>query len=133
MISLIDTNVILRFLTSDDHPKYENLYSFFKTLENGEMRVEMKLIVLFQVLFVLKSYYKISKKEIADSLILLLEYKGIIMKKKKTVRKAMELFRDTKLEVVDCYLIACLEGDRQNLLYSYDRDFDTHGINRIEP
>jgi len=37
------------------------------------------------------------------------------------------------LEIVNCYLIACLEGDTQNLLYSYDRDFDKFKINRKEP
>ena len=30
-------------------------------------------------------------------------------------------------------MIACLEGDSQNLLYSFDRDFDKFKINRIEP
>ncbi|MEA3386299.1 MAG: hypothetical protein U9Q89_07615 [Thermodesulfobacteriota bacterium] len=31
------------------------------------------------------------------------------------------------------HLVACLEGDRQNILYSYDRDFDKFKINRKEP
>ncbi|MBI9087365.1 MAG: hypothetical protein JEZ11_27480 [Desulfobacterales bacterium] len=55
------------------------------------------------------------------------------MKEKKAVKKALELFRDRNLDIVDGYLIACLDGDRQNLLYSYDSDFDSYDINRIEP
>ena len=47
MIALLDTNVIVRFLVSDQSPKYKNLYSFFESLEYGKMQVELKLIVLF--------------------------------------------------------------------------------------
>ena len=63
----------------------------------------------------------------------LLEYKGIIVKEKRIVRRMLILWHDNKLDIVDCYLIASLEGDKQNILYSYDRDFDKFEINRKEP
>jgi predicted nucleic-acid-binding protein len=133
MIALLDTNVLIRFFTSDQRKKYDKLYSFFESLERGDMHVELKLIVLFQVIFVLKSFYKIPKENISNGLIELLKYKGITIKEKKIVQRALELWRDKNVEIVDCYLIACLEKDAQNLLYSYDRDFDKFKINRIEP
>ncbi len=133
MISLLDTNVIVRFLTADKHSKYKKLYSFFKSLEIGEMHVELKLIVLFQTAFVLKSFYKIPKEHIIEGLSTLLRYKGITIKEKKIILRSLELWRNKKLEIVDCYLIACLESDSQNLLYSYDRDFDKFNIKRLEP
>lgn len=83
MISLIDTNVILRFLIADKNKKYQNLHSFFNSIERGEINVELKLIVLFQVLFVLKSFYKIPKEKIANGLIKLIGFKGIRIKEKK--------------------------------------------------
>ena len=133
MIALLDTNVIIRFLTSDKSPKYKTLYSFFESLEQGKMRVELKLIVLFQAIFVLKSYYQIPEGQIAERMLELIEHKGIAIKEKKIVRRTLELWRENNLEIVDCYLIACLEGDTQNLLYSYDRDFDKFNIARKEP
>lgn len=133
MIALLDTNVIIRFLTSDKNPKYSQLYSFFKSLEMGEIRVELKLIVLFQVIFVLKSFYNVPKENIADGILGILKYKGIRIKDKKTIQRTLELWRGKTLEIVDCYLIACLEDDKQNVLYSYDQDFDKFKINRKEP
>ena len=133
MIALLDTNVIVRFLVSDQSPKYKNLYSFFESLEYGKMKVELKLIVLFQVLFVLKSFYKVPKDQIANGITDLLKYKGIVIKNKTMIRRMMEMWRNKKLDIVDCYLIAILENDSQNLLYSYDRDFDKFNINRKEP
>ena len=133
MIALFDTNVILRFLTSDKNKKYRKLYKFFESLEQGAIRVELKLIVLFQVIFVLKSYYKIPKKRIVDTIVDIFKYKGITIKEKKIVQRSLEIWREKNIEIVDCYLIACLEKDAQSILYSYDRDFDKFKINRKEP
>jgi predicted nucleic-acid-binding protein len=133
VIALLDTNVIVRFLISEENDKYKGLYEFFGSLERGEMRVELKLIVLFQVIFVLKSYYKVPKEEIANKMIDLLGYKGIIIKELRMVRLTLEIWRDNNLDIVDCYLIAYLEGDAQNILYSYDHDFDKFRVTRKEP
>ena len=133
MIALLDTNVLIRFFTGDKNKKYRNLYSFFESLESGEMRVEMKLIVLFQVIYVLKSFYKVPKKEIVSGLTDLLKYKGITIKQKKIVQRALNLWCEKNVEIVDCYLVACLEKDAQSIIYSYDRDFDKFKVNRKEP
>jgi len=133
MIALLDTNVLIRFLTSDKTQKFRGVYTLFESLERGDLRVELKLIVLFQVIFVLKSFYSVPIEEIATGILDILEYKGIIVKEKRIVRRTLTLWHDNKLDIVDCYLIACLEGDRQNILYSYDRDFDKFEINRKEP
>lgn len=133
MIALLDTNVLIRFLTHDKDKKFKKLYNFFERLELGKMRVELKLIVLFQVIFVLQSYYKVPRAQIAAGLADLLKYKGINIKEKKIVQRALELWSEENVEIVDCYLVACIEKDAQNILYSYDRDFDKFKINRKEP
>ena len=133
MMALLDTNILIRFLTSDKTQKFRGVYTLFESLEQGNLRVELKLIVLFQVVFVLKSFYSVPREDIATGMIDILEYKGIVVNEKKIVRRMMELWHDSKSDIVDCYLIACLEGDKQNILYSYDRDFDKFEINRKEP
>lgn len=133
MTVLLDTNVLIRFLTSDKTQKFQGVYALFESLEQGDLQIELKLIVLFQVVFVLKSFYSVPREDIATGMLRILEYKGIIVKKRRIVRRMLELWHDSKLDIVDCYLIACLEGDRQNILYSYDRGFDKFEINRKEP
>ncbi len=133
MIALLDTNVLIRFLTSDKTQRFRGVYTLFESLERGDLRVELKLIVLFQTVFVLKSFYSVPIRDIATGMLDVLKYKGIIVKEKRIVRRTLTLWHDNKLDIVDCYLIACLEGDRQNILYSYDRDFNKFEINRKEP
>ena len=67
MISLLDTNVLIRFLTDDNHPKYKTLYAFFESLEKGERQTELKLIVLFQTAFVKKSFNEVPRERIAKA------------------------------------------------------------------
>ena len=74
-----------------------------------------------------------AKEQIVAGLTDLLKYKGITIKEKKIVQRALELWREENVEIVDCYLIACLEKDAQNILYSYDRDFDKFKIDRKAP
>ncbi len=68
MIALLDTNVLIRFLIAEKSKKYKRIYTFFESLERGDMRVELKLIVLFQVIFVLKIFYCVPKEHIVDGL-----------------------------------------------------------------
>ena len=133
MISLLDTNVIVRFLTGDKDIKYRRLFSFFESLEKGRKHVVIKHLVLFQTVFVLKSVYQVKKEQIVESLLDLLKYKGITIKDKKIITRTLEIWRDNNNEIVDCYLVASLENDDQNILYSYDRGFKRFQINRIEP
>jgi predicted nucleic acid-binding protein len=133
VMALIDTNVIVRFLTGDTGDKYENLCPFFESLEHGKIRVELKLIVMFQVIFVLESFYEVPKNEIVDAILSMIAFKGITIKEKKIVRRALQLWKSKNLEMVDCYLLACLERDAQNILYSYDHDFDKFEVDRREP
>jgi predicted nucleic-acid-binding protein len=133
VIPLLDTNVLVRFFTVDNVPKYKKLYDFFNSLEHGDIHIELKLIVLFQTIFVLKSVYHVPQKQIAEGILELLKYKGIVVKEKKIVIRMLRLWHEKNSDIVDCYLIACMEKDPINILYSYDRDFDKFNINRKEP
>jgi predicted nucleic acid-binding protein len=133
MNSILDTNVVVRFLIGDKNEKFEGVFDFFKSIEKGKIDVELKLIVLFQTIFVLKSYYKVPKDRIANAMIGLLKLNGLKIREKRIVERMLELWGSNNIEIVDAYLIAILEKDSGNILYSYDSDFDKFEINRIEP
>ena len=133
MISLLDTNVLVRFLIGSDEDPFKGVFSFFQSIERKEIQVELKLIVLFQTIFVLKSFYKVPKNQIVKGLKGIVQLKGLKIKDKRIVQRTLEIWDSNSIEIVDAYLIGCLENDSQNILYSYDRDFDKFSINRIEP
>ena len=133
MNPMLDTNVIVRFLIGDKNEKFKGVFNFFKSIEQNKIAVELKLIVLFQTIFVLKSHYKVPKDRMIDAIVRLLKFKGLKIKEKRIVERMLEIWCSNNIEIVDAYLIASLEKDSQNILYSYDTDFDRFEINRIEP
>lgn len=133
MNSIMDTNVVVRFLIGDNNDKFKGVYQFFKTIEEGEITVELPLIVLFQTIFVLKSYYKVPKIRIVDAVTGLLQLKGLKIKQRRMIERMLKYWQENAVEIVDAYLIACLEKDPRNILYSYDTDFDSFDIHRIAP
>ena len=68
MIALLDANVIVRFLIGDPDEKFRGVFGFFQHIEQGKIKVEVKLIVLFQTIFVLKNYYKVPKDRISAAI-----------------------------------------------------------------
>jgi predicted nucleic acid-binding protein len=133
MNPMLDTNVIVRFLIGDKNERFKGVFNFFKSIEQNKIDVELKLIVLFQTIFVLKSHYKVPKDRMIDAIVRLLKFKGLKIKEKRIVERMLEIWCSNNIEIVDAYLIASLEKDSQNILYSYDTDFDRFEINRIEP
>lgn len=133
MISLLDTNVIVRFMTGSDNQKFKGVYNLFKDIEQGKCTAELKLIVLFQTIFVLKSFYKIPKLQIVKAMKGLLKLKGLKISDKRTVVNMIDIWDSNNIEIVDAYLIACLEKNPENILYSYDKDFDRFKVKRHEP
>jgi len=124
----IDTNVILRFLT-DKNPNKE-LIDFFKRIKSGEEEVKCIDMVFFQVIFVLKSFYKVKKEEIISVMRELLGFKGLKMKDKQTLERTMELWGKHPDDIVDCYIVACMEKDGENEIYSFDEKIDKLGVKR---
>jgi predicted nucleic acid-binding protein len=133
MTALLDTNVIVRFLTGNADERFKGVFKFFQDIEVGVITVELKLIVLFQTIFVLKSFYEVPKHRIIEVVNGILRLKGLHVLDKRIIQKMLEIWENENIEIVDAYLIACVEKDPQNIIYSYDRDFDKFNVKRIEP
>lgn len=132
-MNLIDTNVIIHFLTADKSPKFTGVYNLFLRLENGREKAEIKPLIFFQTIFVLKSFYKLERKKIFYLLDSIINLQGIYMEKKRIYQRTLEIYNENNLEIIDSYLIACIEEKPESSLYSYDKDFDKFEIQRIEP
>jgi len=55
--------------------------------------------------------YEFSRDEVSDALIELTEFDNLFFERKIFLRKALELFKSTKLDFVDCLLCAYSEVD----------------------
>ncbi len=127
----IDTNVILRFLTNENPD--EKLINFFKRLKSGETEVKCIDMVFFQTIFVLNSFYKIEKKEIIKAMRKLLGFKGLKIKDKQTVDRALDFWEKHTDDIIDCYIAACMEKEGESEIYNLDKKIDRLGVKRVDP
>jgi predicted nucleic-acid-binding protein len=129
----IDTNVFLRFLTTDKEKMPKSLLTFFSKLENGETKVFCLDLVFFQVIFVLKSFYKVEKEEIINKMLNLLSFDGLYMKDKRVIERTLEMWRNHPGDIIDCYIAANMEKSGEKEIVSYDKKIEKLGLQRIEP
>ena len=134
----LDTNIFLRHLTKDDPDKALRCTRLFGEIEAGEMLAWTSDLVVAEVVFVLSSKgpngYNYTRDEIRTSLVDLLALPGLQLPSKRFFPRIFELYTAHKIDFIDAYNAALVEGSDQQELYSYDRDFDAlRDVTRIEP
>lgn len=132
----IDTDVIIRFLTGDDPQKQAAAITLFEQVEQGVFAVAAPDTVIADAVYVLSSprLYHLARSAVQELLSGLVHLAHFQVQNKPAVLRALELYGSTKLDFGDTLIIASMEQQHSQILYSYDADFDRFdGITRQEP
>ncbi len=121
--SLPDTNAIVRYLVGDDHLQHVKAKEFFDKVKQGGAKAVILESVITECIYVLTKIYKVPRDRAAGSLIDLLRYKGIANDDQQELIRALTLFSDQGLDIVDCILCskAASSGDH---LFTFDADLN---------
>ena len=121
--SLPDTNTIIRYLVVDDPALSAKAKEFFDKVKNGTNKAVILESVIAECVYVLIKIYKVPRNRVADSLIDILHYKGVINDDRQELIKALSLFSERGLDIVDCILCAkaTIAGDH---LFTFDADLN---------
>ncbi|MGH7984177.1 MAG: PIN domain-containing protein [Candidatus Udaeobacter sp.] len=130
---LLDTNVIIRFLTGD-HPTHSpRSRNLFARAAAGEVSLVLTDLALAESAWVLQSFYQLDRAAIAAALKGVIESTGVEVQNKAILMNALRNFAQTGVNFVDAYHAAVAEA-KSIAIASFDRDFDQFaGIKRIEP
>ena len=119
---VVDASVILRMLRGD-HPRHSpQATTFFKRAEAGEFILEVTDVTVAEVVWVLASFYKVPRPDVATSVLKLLGNPGVSAANAAWLRRALEMFRDVNVDATDCFLAAFAESENKPLV-SFDRDY----------
>ena len=130
---LLDTNVIIRFLTGD-HPTHSpRSRNLFARAAAGEVSLVLTDLALAETAWVLESFYSLDRAAIAAALKGVVESSGIVVPNKAILLSALQNFAQTDVNFVDAYHAAVATAESISIA-SFDRDLDQFaGIKRIEP
>jgi predicted nucleic acid-binding protein len=130
---LLDTNVIVRFLTGD-HPAHSpRSRSLFARAAAGDVTLVVTDLALAETAWVLQSFYSLDRNAITTALKDLIDSAGIEVENKATLLSALRNFAQTDVNFVDAYHAAVAAAE-SIAIASFDRDFDQFaGVKRVEP
>jgi predicted nucleic acid-binding protein len=130
---LLDTNVIVRFLTGD-HPAHSpRSRNLFARAAAGDVTLVVTDLALAETVWVLQSFYTLDRSAIAAALKHLIESAGIEVRNKARLLSALRNFAQTDVNFVDAYHAAIAAAESIGIA-SFDRDFDQFaGVKRVEP
>lgn len=132
----IDTDVIIRLLTGDDPKKQAAATALFEKVEQGMLTVTAPDTVIADAVYVLSSprLYHLPRSEVRKLLTALVHLPHFQVQNRLAVLRALELYGSNKLDFGDVLIIASMEMQHSQILYSYDADFDRFdNITRQEP
>ncbi|MGC2626110.1 MAG: PIN domain-containing protein [Candidatus Udaeobacter sp.] len=130
---LLDTNVLIRFLTGD-HPTHSpRSRNLFVAAAKGEVTLVLTDLALAETAWLLESFYSLDRAEIAAALKGLIQSTGIEVQDKRILLSTLQNFAQTHVNFVDAYHAAVASAESIAVV-SFDRDFDQFpGFKRIEP
>ena len=102
--SLLDTNIIIRYLVADDPTLHAKAKEFFDKVIDGSVKAIILESVIAECVYVLTKIYKVPRDRAAGSLIDILHYKGIANDDRQALIQALALFPEQSLDIVDCIL-----------------------------
>ncbi|HWZ94599.1 MAG TPA: PIN domain-containing protein [Opitutaceae bacterium] len=129
---LLDTNVIIRFLTQDDAAQLEKAKRLVGAAENGKCELLLRPWIVAEVVYVLRDVYGLNdRKQVADLLRQLAQASGIVTD--RYVFDALLRYEKKNVDFAEALLAAeaAALGVRPA---SFDRDLDKFSdVKRLEP
>lgn len=120
---LVDTNLLLRFLTGEPAKQAARAKELFAANESGEVSLVIVPLIVAEVVFVLTGkVYGHDRGQVASAMIPLLQSPSLDVEHRDVLLKALELFRDYPIDYVDAFLAAQARLS-DKAIASFDADF----------
>ena len=128
---LIDTNLIVRYLVQDHDKHARAAGRVFDACDRGDMVVVVLPVVLAECVFVLESFYRHPRTDIASALGRLISSPGVEISEVTVHLDALYRYKETKAHFVDC-LIAATAVAKNMPVSTFDQDFRKFVDVRVE-
>jgi len=124
---LPDTNVVLRYLMRDVPEQFQLAADFFEQVRTGKKKMLILESILVESVYILTKFYQVPKKEAAEVLNGLLQYRGVVNKDKAALSAALSLYAEKNLDLVDCVLIAQAQYGTAEI-FSFDKALNKEAV-----
>lgn len=130
MTAFVDTNVLVRHLTGDPPAMAARATAYLAS----EPELLLPDLVLAETVYVLESFYKTPRDEIAEAVRSLVAFRSVVCVDPALLLRAVEVYETARIDFAEAYLVACAESTGVGRVASFDRSIDRVGtVERVEP
>ncbi len=130
---VLDTNLVVRFLTGDHPTMSAAAASLFEECAAGRVDLLLEPTIVAEAVFVLTGFYQRPRAEVADALRDLITGCRLRVPNQQVILNALERFKGTPVDFPDA-LVAAFAVQEGIPVASFDRDFDRFkDLRRFEP
>jgi predicted nucleic-acid-binding protein len=91
-------------------------------------------LVVAETAYVLESYYKVPRHQIAEAMRSLVAFRSIVTVDPDLLLRTIEVFEIDRLDFAEAHLVACAETTGTQKVASFDKTIDrVTTVERIEP
>jgi len=119
--AVIDTNLLIRFLTEDDPEKAKAVETLLGKAGKGEIRILIPSVVIAELVWVLKSFYDMQTGEISELVGAVLNTPGLDTQDKSILREALKTFERKGIDFVDAWILEFARDRNIKTVYTFDR------------
>lgn len=130
----LDSNVFLRPIIKDNSRKVEECEFLFGEIKQDAIKGFTSNLVLAEIAWVCKSFYKLDKGIIAEALKRILSSTNIKIINNFNTYLAIEIYKKHNVKFIDALIASNPQiQNKEMIVVSYDKDFDKLDIIRKEP
>jgi len=99
----VDTNVFLRYFTNDVPDQAAAVERLFLRAAAGDLQLVTNTMVLAELVWVLESYYRLSRPRVVEHVVAVASMDGLVMPESDIVVDALFAYADSNVDFVDAY------------------------------
>lgn len=119
--AVVDTNLLVRYLTEDDPVKAKAVDDLLARAEQGRERLLVPSVVVAELVWVLESYYKMGTEQVAELVGAMLSTPGLEVQDAPLLRAALVTYLTDKVDFIDAWIMEFAKSRKVDRVYTFDK------------
>lgn len=120
---VIDTNVLISFLTDRNAEQQLLADNLFHLAERGELEIILHQAIIGEMVYVLSNLYQLPPREVADLVRSLLTTPGVRSVHEVEWKRVLDVWPETFPHLADAILASWARGGKSREIATFDRRF----------
>jgi predicted nucleic-acid-binding protein len=121
----LDTNILVRLLTRDDHKQAEKVRLLFEAHSDANDAFFVSDVVLAELTWTLERAYGFDRAEIGNTIKAMTENSTLAFESRDVLRLAYDIFESATVGFADCLIVARAQSRGCSSLVTFDKAMRT--------